>query len=149
MSGARVLFVYGSLLCGEPAFFRLKGARFLGRARTTPQFTLVDLGDYPALLPGGTASISGELYEIPPATLAELDAYEDHPNLYQRTEIALESGLRAEAYLLVIERAQGHPEIPLGDWRTTPGRRAAGARVYRIRETPERSSNRKANRKDR
>ncbi|HZF49079.1 MAG TPA: gamma-glutamylcyclotransferase family protein [Polyangiaceae bacterium] len=135
MSGPVVLFVYGSLLCGEPAFFRLKGARFLGRARTAPQFTLLDLGEYPALLPGGTASIAGELYEIPPETLAELDAYEGHPSLYERTEIILESGSRAEAYLLA--GAAAHPEVASGDWRRTSERRAAVARIYRAREALE------------
>jgi gamma-glutamylcyclotransferase (GGCT)/AIG2-like uncharacterized protein YtfP len=131
MSGIIVLFVYGSLLCGEPGFFRLKGARFLGRARTAPQFTLVSLGEYPALLPGGTLSVGGELYEIPPETLAELDDYEGHPDLYRRAEIELEEGRRAEAYLLAAEAARGSPEIASGDWRTT---RPAAARVYRVRE---------------
>lgn len=99
------VFVYGTLLRGgaNHALLRELGARFLREARTAEPFTLVDLGPYPAMLPRDarrdTVPVSGELYEIPDASLAALDEFEGAPDLYTRETIALEGDATAFTYV--------------------------------------------------
>lgn len=85
--------------------------------RTAPEFELVDLGEYPALIPGGAVAVRGELYVVDVKTLARLDKFEQHPKLFVRTEISLEDGRRAQAYLGRPENIRGAPRIESGDWR--------------------------------
>ena len=118
------VFVYGTLLSGEPNHRVLTGARFLGPARTVPAFELASLGPYPALVPGGDVAVVGELYEVDDAGLARLDWLEGYPELYDRQEIALTDGTRAIAYLQRPAQAEGLPRIGSGDWREA---RRAGA----------------------
>lgn len=112
-----LLFVYGTLLRGEINHREIEGARFVREARTEPAFELVDLGEYPALVPGGSLAVPGELYAVSPAQLVALDAFEGHPELYLRSPIRLDDGEQAEAYLLAPERAAGLPRIAGGSWR--------------------------------
>ncbi len=112
------VFVYGTLLSGEANHRFLAAARRLGRARTAPCFELVDLGSYPALVPGGALSVAGELYAVDAVALAAIDDFEDHPHLYLRTEIPLDDRTAAHAYLLArAQLARGKPRILSGDWR--------------------------------
>ena len=90
------LFVYGTLRAGQIAHGMLAGARFLGR-RAAPGYRLVDLGDYPAIVPG-EGSVPGELYEVDDETLAAIDRYEEHPTLFVRFAIVLDDGTTALAY---------------------------------------------------
>jgi len=113
---ARV-FVYGSLLRGLHNDRLLEDARFIAADRTLSRFTLVDLGSFPAMIVGGTTSVTGELWEVDAATLARLDALESHPRWYQRTPIVLASRRHAETYLLPLDRVAGKPTVPAGDWR--------------------------------
>lgn len=95
------LFVYGTLLRGEPNHRLLATAVYRGPARTAPAFTLIDLGGFPALLDGGTTAIAGELYDVGHATLAQADRLEGHPHFYERVLVdLLDSSLRPYAYLL-------------------------------------------------
>jgi gamma-glutamylaminecyclotransferase len=110
------LFVYGTLMSGQTNAAELGGAVFLGAARTAPAYTLIDLGDYPGLVPGGATAVSGELYQVAPDHLTLLDLFEEHPDLYRREAVALADGQRAVAYLLVRPPA-GAPVISGGDWR--------------------------------
>jgi gamma-glutamylaminecyclotransferase len=111
------LFVYGTLLAGEPGHRLLAHARFVAEGRTKPVFRLHDLGAFPGLVPGGEHAVAGEVYEVDEQTLAALDAFEDHPRFYRRTRIALEDGTTAEAYLLSPEQIEGRPVIDSGSWR--------------------------------
>lgn len=111
------LFVYGTLLAGEPAHARLAGARFLGPVRTAPDYDLVDFGAYPALVPGGRSAVTGELYLVDEATLERLDEFEAVPDLYFRVRIRLAAGSLAETYLMPREQARGRRIIESGDWR--------------------------------
>ncbi len=77
-----LLFAYGTLMRGEPAHDLLGDARWLGAADTEPAFTLLDMGDYPALLEGGTTRVAGEIYEIDASLLEALDRYEEAPEVY-------------------------------------------------------------------
>ena len=113
----RLLFVYGSLMRGEPANRLLEGARFVAESSTAPGFALVDFGDWPGMLREGDGAVRGELYAIPEALVPTLDRYEDHPAVFLRQEIDLADGTRAEAYLIRAESARGRPRIASGDWR--------------------------------
>ncbi len=112
------LFVYGTLMSGEPYHHRwMEKARFLAKARTVPIFQLVDLGSYPGLVSGGETSVVGELYEIDESLQAVIDRLEGHPHLYHRTSITLDDDSEATAYLLPDKAAQRFPVIPGGDWK--------------------------------
>lgn len=113
--GHRV-FVYGTLLAGEPNHYVLAGAAFLGPARTAPGFELFDLGPFPALVPGGATAVDGELYEVDDAGLARLDRLEGYPDLYDRYHIPLAAGM-AIAYLMRPDQVAGQPRVVSGRWR--------------------------------
>lgn len=115
MSANPLLFVYGTLMRGEPAHGLLAGSPFLGAARTEPGHALVDLGAYPGLVREGSGQVSGECYAVTTADLERLDAYEDVPSEYVRGSVRLEDGREAQAYLLV--RADAAPRIASGSWR--------------------------------
>jgi gamma-glutamylaminecyclotransferase len=112
-----LLFVYGTLLSGEPAHALLDGARSLGPAKTPPAFDLVDLGPHPALVAGGTTIVVGELYEVSVAALAAIDIHEEHPVLFKRRTLTLADGREAHAYTLDVDQVRGRRRIRSGDWR--------------------------------
>ena len=93
-----VLFVYGTLMRGGRYHEVLANARFCGEACTPPCFALVDLGEYPALVPHGEKRVSGELFQVDDQTLAAIDEFEG--DLYERRPIQLEGGVEAEAYFM-------------------------------------------------
>ena len=111
------VFVYGSLLRGEPNHGLLKEATWIGPARTVPAYRLVDLGPYPGLLAEGSTAVAGEVYRVPEPLLAALDALEEHPEVYVRTPVRLDSGREALTYLLRARLAAGRPAVAGGDWR--------------------------------
>lgn len=125
--GTRV-FVYGSLLSGERNHHFLARSQHIGEARTRPMYTLFDLGAYPALVAEGTTSITGEIYEVDEATLAELDRLEGHPRLYQRTPIILANNTPVVTYLMDAARVEGCTPITSGSWRTRQAERRAAVR---------------------
>jgi len=112
------VFVYGTLLAGEPNHRLLADARLVGSARTMPRFALASLGFCPALVDGGASVVAGEVYEVDAPTLARLDVLEGHPRFYRRRRIALGDGTHADTYVLSPEQAAGRPIIGSGDWRT-------------------------------
>ena len=111
------VFVYGTLLAGEPNHRFLVGARLVAAARTKPAFELRDLGAFPGLVRGGAHAVAGEVYEVDEPTLAALDRLEGHPRFYRRSRIALEGGATVETYLLAPEQVEGLPVIDSGSWR--------------------------------
>jgi gamma-glutamylaminecyclotransferase len=113
---SRPLFVYGTLMAGETHCVQMEGARLIGAAVTEAAYTLLDLGPYPGLVPGGSTAVAGELYQVAPAALRRLDAFEEHPEVYRRAPVRLAEGGRALAYLLVRPPA-GARVIAAGDWR--------------------------------
>ena len=117
MTGKIRVFVYGTLLDGEPNHRLLVSAALVGEARTEPTFRLVSLGAFPAMVAGGRTAVAGEVYEVDAGTLAGLDRLEGHTNFYERRRIRLEDGAEVLAYLLDEEQARGWPAITSGDWR--------------------------------
>lgn len=99
------VFVYGTLKRGGSNHLLLKGQKFLGAVRTEPGFTLYTLGDYPGMVraPGDTVGVTGELWSVDDACLAELDRLEGlDEGLYERADVLLQPNphaLSAQAYL--------------------------------------------------
>jgi gamma-glutamylaminecyclotransferase len=113
------VFVYGTLLAGEPNHHLLDGQQLVGEARTRARFCLVNLGPFPALVAGGEVAVRGEVYEVDASTLAALDRLEGYPGFYTRQPVHLDGEATGEAlaYLLAPDRVAGSPEIPNGDWK--------------------------------
>jgi gamma-glutamylcyclotransferase (GGCT)/AIG2-like uncharacterized protein YtfP len=111
------LFVYGTLMRGEHHHDVIEAAHFVGEARTLPAYDFVLIDYYPALIPGGSRAIHGELYDVDAATLAALDALEDVPALYLRERITLADGQSAETYLLPRERAAEAKPLAVDSFR--------------------------------
>jgi len=81
------VFVYGLLQRGQGSISleTFPGARFLGTTMTSSDnYTMRDLGSFPAVSSGGTDFIQGELWEVDSETLEVLDQIEGHPDFYQR-----------------------------------------------------------------
>jgi len=86
------VFVYGTLKRGGSNHVFLNSQRLLGVARTVPGYTLYSLGDYPGMVraPGDTAGVTGELWVVDDACLAELDRLEGlDEGLYERIDVLL------------------------------------------------------------
>ncbi len=86
------VFVYGTLRRGERNHRLLGGAPYLGAHVTEPTYTMLDLGAYPAVVPGGAQSIVGEVYALSRARLRVLDRLEDCPREYTREPISTPYG---------------------------------------------------------
>ena len=114
------VFVYGTLLSGEPNHHLLHGQPLVGEARTEARFDLVSLGGFPAMVPGGEVAVRGEVYDVDEETLADLDRLEGYPGFYTREPVELHGEVAGEAlaYLLPPERVAERPTIPTGDWKT-------------------------------
>lgn len=110
-----LVFVYGTLRRGEYNHRYLSGARRRGVYRTSPGYTLLDLGDYPAVISGGRTAIVGEVYAINDALLNRLDRLEGYPHEYTRERISTPYG---PAWIYLYRHHPAHsPVIPGGDWR--------------------------------
>lgn len=91
------VFVYGTLKSKEPNAHVIaeaveKGhARFVCRAQTIDRYPLLIASRYniPFLLyhPGEGKNVRGEIYEVSDETLAMLDDFEGHPEVYLRQSI--------------------------------------------------------------
>lgn len=99
------LFVYGSLKRGGRHHAELSCAVFLGETETAPGYSLEPLGAYFALVAadGADARVTGELFEVDPAELPRLDAFEG-PD-YERREVLL-SHPKFEAALAYFKKAR-------------------------------------------
>jgi gamma-glutamylcyclotransferase (GGCT)/AIG2-like uncharacterized protein YtfP len=121
------LFLYGTLMTGEPGYEALKLAhrlKLVGRDRIPG--ALHDLGDYPGLVADGAGIVHGELYADPgPRLLAELDEYELYDpaspatSEFVRTRVTtLDQGVEAWVYAYNGDVA-GMPMITSGDWKAS------------------------------
>lgn len=121
-----LVFVYGTLRRGGSNHHLLGAARYLGRFRTEPAYTMLNLGHYPGVIAPGGGSILGEVYGVSPRLLRDLDRLEDVPRLYRRESLATPWGM---AWLYLYQaRALGATAIDDGDWL-----RAAAGRSQRFR----------------
>jgi gamma-glutamylcyclotransferase (GGCT)/AIG2-like uncharacterized protein YtfP len=111
------LFVYGSLLPGEPDHSLLAGAEHLGSARTPAEYYLVELNTFGALVHGGKLQVHGELFRVDTKQLGRIDVHKQHPILFRRRTIRLDDGQTAEAYLMTLDQVRGRRRLKVGDWR--------------------------------
>jgi len=112
-----LLFVYGSLLEGEKDHELLVGAEHVGPAKTPARYHLVELTQFPALVPGGRLEVVGELYLVNRETLAAIDVRKEVPRLFARERIELADGQVAETYTMRPDQAPGRRRLRNGDWR--------------------------------
>ena len=123
---SHIVFVYGTLMKGELHHTSIAHARFVRAAETLPEYDLVQIDYYPAMLEGGQCRIMGELYEIDDETLKRLDELEEVPHYYERRTIELADGTAAQTYVMPRERmTKGSLPIPSGYFRmrTAPPKR--------------------------
>lgn len=118
------LFVYGTLKRGGSNHLFLRGQRLIGEARTAPGFTLYSLGDYPGMVraPGDTAGVTGELWAVDDACLAELDRLEGlDEGLYERIDVLLAPNHLAGSAQTYLYLRQLDGLTPVGDtWPVQP-----------------------------
>lgn len=84
MKEQHYVFVYGTLRRGLRNHSLLKGAKFIGFAKTKERYTM-----YVRTIPFvnkniKTSQIIGEVYLVDDETLSKLDYLEDHPHWYYR-----------------------------------------------------------------
>lgn len=117
------LFVYGSLLPGQPSAGFLRG-RELVSATVSGRLYRVPAG-YPALVVSpGNKAIEGELVlDADRGLLAVLDLFEGvHNGLYQRTSVVAHTAsgpVSAQAYTVTAQQARtrGYRRLDVTDWR--------------------------------
>ena len=122
------LFVYGTLMTGEPAHRMLAAVVVRSVAARLPGAVLHDLGAYPAAV-AGAGDVHGEVHWLDrehfAAVVARLDAYEGDE--YRRVICPVwpddaAATVDAWVYLAAPERMAGYPLIADGRW---PGVRRA------------------------
>lgn len=96
-----LLFCYGTLKKGHTRHRVIADQRYLGTAILKPNYKMVYLGGFPALIPalaGEGSKVQGELYEVDDICMREIDKVEgvDH-GLFKRDTLQLESHV---AYML-------------------------------------------------
>ncbi|MFQ5934944.1 MAG: gamma-glutamylcyclotransferase [Acidiferrobacterales bacterium] len=110
----QLVFVYGTLRPGERYHYMLTESEYLGRHRTHPRYTMLDLGAFPGIIDGGCTAIVGDVFAVDPRTLTRLDEFEDYPREYARDRIATAYG-EAWIYLYRPRPARARV-ITSGDW---------------------------------
>ncbi|MEE9596759.1 MAG: gamma-glutamylcyclotransferase family protein [Acidiferrobacterales bacterium] len=110
-----LVFVYGSLRCGERHAHLLAGEHYLGAHKTGPCYTMFSLGNWPAIMAGGDVAIVGDVFGIDRSKLAHLDAFERFPHLFVRQRIPTPYG-QAWVYMFR-HRPADAVTIPSGDWQ--------------------------------
>jgi gamma-glutamylcyclotransferase (GGCT)/AIG2-like uncharacterized protein YtfP len=117
------LFVYGTLMRGQPNHHWLAGARFGGERRLAG-VRLYNLGPFPMAVPAGEEQphdhfyrVYGELWWVDAACLERLDGLEGHPRLYERRQLALDHGQLAWVYLGRPRQVRHSPLLAEGRWR--------------------------------
>lgn len=118
-----LLFVYGALRKGASNDWRMKEGRWLGPAEI--KATLVKVDWYPGLVLGGERTAIGEVYEVGPELLCELDEFEGigadvRNGEYHRikTEVLLE-GVVTEVWIYEwLKGIEDYEVVESGDWLT-------------------------------
>ena len=117
-----LLFVYGALRRGASNDWRMKDADWLGAAEVAG--TLVKIDWYPGLALGDGGIVKGEVYEIGPELLKELDEFEgigledDRNGEYQRirAEVSLGGEMREVWIYEWLKGIAGYERVESGDW---------------------------------
>lgn len=109
------LLVYGTLKRGYSNHVILGDSELLGITTITSDLYLVDLGPFPAAIPGPDMyNIIGEVYEIDDETLARCDRLEGYPYFYNRSRVETEFG---EAWIYHFSSSDKHsPDEHITQW---------------------------------
>jgi gamma-glutamylaminecyclotransferase len=111
-----LVFVYGTLKRGFGNHGLLSGQVFEGEAETGPGFELYALDGYPGMVaaPGAAGRVTGEVWSVDAACLAQLDELEGTAEgLYRRAAVPLGppfAGAQVEAYLY-LKGVEGRPRL--------------------------------------
>lgn len=120
------IFVYGTLRRGGSNAHRLANARFVSPANV--RGWLYEISWYPgAVLDPSGGIIHGELWEIPPEILPDLDAFEGDEYRRIRADVTLPSASPPTASAWIWEWTKPTdplPRILSGDWLAADGRDA-------------------------
>jgi gamma-glutamylaminecyclotransferase len=112
VSARCLVFVYGTLMQGEPGHPHLGHARLLGPWTTPARFRMVVVDWYPAIGEGACA-IEGEVFEVSTSQLEALDAYEG--DAYERELLTTPWG---PAFVYVASELPADlPVVASGRWR--------------------------------
>lgn len=104
------VFVYGTLRRGFYNHGYLRDCPCLGQAVTAEPYTMYVTGGVPSLMADEPRyTVVGEVYRVDAATLARLDALEEHPSLYCRSlaDIVLEDGHTQQAWVYFARQPLG------------------------------------------
>src|SRR6187401_1980461 len=84
-----LLFLYGTLKSGGAANYRLANARLVGPAVTAAKYRLYDMGWHPAMVRDDEVglAVEGEVWDVGPELLTQLDEYESDPPGFKRQAI--------------------------------------------------------------
>lgn len=117
------VFVYGTLLEGEPNNLLLDNSVNLGQARLRfPGWMVAYCSGFPALweTKDVISSIKGEVYYVDDTTMASLDVLEGYPSFYDR-KVMIANMLNGETIpswvYIVTEDCSDMEIIRDGDWR--------------------------------
>ncbi len=115
------VFVYGTLKVGGTNHHFLHGQTLLGSARTPPGYRLYLVADYPGMVrdPSDTRGVTGEVWEVDDATLAQLDILEGlEEGLYRRDAIDLPPPFESAPVLtyLYLRNIRGRRAFVDGTW---------------------------------
>lgn len=109
-----LVFVYGTLRRGGRNNYMLADADFLCRHWTRPQFTMFQLGTFPAVVPRGSTAIAGEIYRVSDRLFGLLDELECYPQVFFRERIETPAG---DSWMYIYNRLVGtEHEVEHGDW---------------------------------
>jgi|WetSurSiteA1Bulk_404760.scaffolds.fasta_scaffold175071_2 gamma-glutamylcyclotransferase (GGCT)/AIG2-like uncharacterized protein YtfP len=119
------VFVYGSLLSGMGNNALLRNCTCLGKAKTPPNFLMIDLGWFPGIVRSDSGmAIHGEVYEVDDVILQRLNNLEGYRptdpgnGLYDRDIVSTEYG---DAFVYIYNDHYGRSiknPVPDGDWKT-------------------------------
>jgi len=105
--------VYGSLRVGQGNHRIIAEYEPLSREWSVPEFTMHNLGGFPALV-AGKNTVLLELYKVDDDTFAQLDILEGYPHFYNRRQVRTSLG---DAWVYFIEDLDhSHGVVDSGDW---------------------------------
>jgi gamma-glutamylcyclotransferase (GGCT)/AIG2-like uncharacterized protein YtfP len=102
---------------GEIEHPALEGAAFVKDTVTEDGYRLVEVNARAALIRAMHGGVDGELYELGPEVLRQLDILREAGRLYSRETVTLHDGQRAFAYLMSEDQVRGKRRVPGSSWR--------------------------------
>jgi gamma-glutamylcyclotransferase (GGCT)/AIG2-like uncharacterized protein YtfP len=112
-----LLFTYGTLKQGGCRHGPLASQRFQGVARTSKDYALYDLGDYPGLTASDEGhGVLGEVYEVEESLLPWLEAVEGAPELFKREPIEIQGYSEVVWAYFYQGNLAGLHRIEAGEW---------------------------------